>query len=190
QPMPVARPSLPEPSVFRISPLISGTLSSLYFVLTIPLLFLLPASGTRTSAGWLLLGIAIGAMALGAVLSEQVILDSQGIRVAYPRWVPHFFRHGWFLSWREIQGLEPRSTSQGGLVYYLLSSSGQAYLLPMRVAGFTRLVRQVEAYTGIDTEAVRPLAQPWMYLILLLFTLLLFLVDGWFIWVSLTQAQT
>ena len=49
----------------------------------------------------------------------------------------------------------------------------------MRVAGFSRLVKQVEAKTGIDTRDVRPLAQPWMYLILLGLTLLLGLVDLW-----------
>lgn len=37
----------------------------------------------------------------------------------------------------------------------------------MRVAGFAKLVALVEAKTGIDTRDVRPLSQPWMYLILL-----------------------
>jgi hypothetical protein len=49
----------------------------------------------------------------------------------------------------------------------------------MRVAGFAKLVGLVEAKTGIDTRDVRPLSQPWMYLILLLCTLLLLLVDAW-----------
>jgi hypothetical protein len=49
----------------------------------------------------------------------------------------------------------------------------------MRVAGFGKLVRLVEAKTGIDTTDVRPLSQPWMYLILLGCTLLLLLVDAW-----------
>jgi hypothetical protein len=37
----------------------------------------------------------------------------------------------------------------------------------------------VEAQTGIETRDVRPLAQPWMYLILFSFTVLLGLVDLW-----------
>ena len=49
----------------------------------------------------------------------------------------------------------------------------------MRVAGFSRLVKMVEATTGIDTTDVRTLAQPWMYVVLLVFTLLLLLVDAW-----------
>lgn len=49
----------------------------------------------------------------------------------------------------------------------------------MRVAGFARLVNIVQSKTGIDTTDVRPLAQPWMYLILLGFTLLLLLIDAW-----------
>ena len=33
--------------------------------------------------------------------------------------------------------------------------------------------------TGIDTIDIRPLSQPWMYLVLLILTLCLILVDGW-----------
>jgi hypothetical protein len=58
----------------------------------------------------------------------------------------------------------------------------------MRVVGFTRLVKQVEERTGIDTQDIRPLAQPWMYLILLVFTLLLLLMDGWTIYTALTNS--
>ncbi len=47
----------------------------------------------------------------------------------------------------------------------------------MRVVGFARLVRIVQEKTGINTTDVYPLAQPWMYLILLMFTLLMFLFE-------------
>jgi hypothetical protein len=126
-------------------------------------------------------------MALFAALTERVILTEQGIQVAYPGWVPRVFRKGWFLEWKDITALKPRSTGQGGLVYYFLSTSGEAFLLPMRVAGFARLVRHVQEKTGIDTTDVRPLSQPWMYFILLVFTLLLLLIDGWTIWTALGQ---
>ena len=102
-----------------------------------------------------------------------------GVGVAYGEWFGGIFRKGWSLPWREVKALKPRSTGQGGLVYYFLSHSGEGYLLPMRVAGFAKLVSLVEAKTGIDTRDVRPLSQPWMYLILLLCTLLLLLVDAW-----------
>ena len=125
------------------------------------------------------LGIGLGAMALYAALCERVVLDDRTISVTYPNWVPRFFRKDWSLSWSDIKELKPRTTGQGGLVYYFLSNDGKGYLLPMRVAGFTRLVNEVQAKTGIDTKDVKPLAQPWMYLILLGFTLLLLLVDGW-----------
>lgn len=185
-------PVLPESgpqgqSVFRISPLIWVTLWCLYLALTIPLPFMANITAGGVSAKWLLPAIALGGIALHAALSERVILDAEGIRVSYPTWVPTFFRRGWHISWSDIQDLKPRSTSQGGLVYYLLSASGQAYLLPMRVVGFARLVRQVQAKTGIDTTVVRPLAQPWMYSTLLLFTLMLGLADAWVIVTALTQ---
>ena len=56
----------------------------------------------------------------------------------------------------------------------------------MRIAGFARLVNIVQAKTGIDTSNVYPLAQPWMYMILFVLTLLLLLVDGWTITNALT----
>jgi hypothetical protein len=124
-------------------------------------------------------GISIGFVALYAALSERVIIDDRGIQVTYPLWVPKWFRGGWSLSWSEIEELKPRTTGQGGLVYYFLSQEGKAYLLPMRVTGFAKLVREVQAKTGIDTTDVIPLSQPWMYLILLVFTVLLLLVDAW-----------
>lgn len=176
------------PSVFRISPLIRITLLSLHVALTIPLPFLAQASSAPVPPLLLWLGIALGAVALGGALSERVILDEEQIQVSYPLWVRCFFRRGWCLKWAEIKDLKLRTTGQGGLVYYFVSqSSEKAYLLPMRVAGFARLVRLVEDKTSIDTSDVRPLAQPWMYLILLVFTLLLLLVDGWTIKTAVNQ---
>lgn len=172
-------PVLQEPAVFRISPLIRITLLSLYISLTIPLPFLSEKVDAPVPPALLWFGLGVGGFALSAALSERVILDQQGIQVTYPKWVPSLFRKGWFLAWTEIQALKPRTTGQGGLVYYFLSHSGQGYLLPMRVAGFAKLVHLVEAKTGLDTTDIRPLSQPWMYLTLLLLTLLLLLIDAW-----------
>lgn len=177
-----------HPLVFHLSPLIRITLLSLYVALTVPLPFLAQVSLAPISPILLWVGIGLGAIALSGALSERVIVDEEKIQVAYPRWVPQFFRKGWSLPWAQVKELKMRTTGQGGLVYYFTSqSSEKAYLLPMRVVGFSRLVKLVERHTGIDTTDVRPLAQPWMYLILLGFTLLLLLVDGWTIWTVLTQ---
>ena len=168
-----------EPGVFRLSPLIRITLLSLYTALTIPLPFLSEVTKAPVPPAALWAAIVVGAVGLYGVLSERVILSEEGIEVTYPNWFPRFFRKGWSLPWTEVKALKPRSTGQGGLVYYFLSHSGEGYLLPMRVAGFAKLVGLVQAKTGIDTRDVRPLSQPWMYLILLLCTLLLLLVDAW-----------
>lgn len=166
-------------SIFRLSPLIRITLLTLYISLTVPLPFLAEVTKAPTSPTLLWIGIAIGFVGLYAVLTERVIINDQEIKVTYPVWVPRFFRKGWSLSWSDVKSLKPRTTGQGGLVYYFLSQDGKAYLLPMRVAGFNRLVNFVQAKTGIDTTDVRPLAQPWMYVILFFCTLLLLLVDAW-----------
>ncbi|QLE54762.1 hypothetical protein [Nostoc sp. TCL26-01] len=173
-------------SIFRLSPLIRITLLSLYVALTVPLPFLAEVTNAPTPPALLWVGIGVGLVGLYAVLTERVVVDDEGIQVTYPVWVPRFFRKGWSLPWVEVKQIKPRSTGQGGLVYYFLSQDGKAYLLPMRVAGFARLVNIVQAKTGIDTTDVRPLAQPWMYLILLGFTFLLLLVDGWTIATALS----
>ena len=175
-----------EVRFFRLSPLIRITLLGLYIALTLPLPILADVTQAPVPPVVLGIGLVVGAIALYGALSERVIVDDEGIQVSYPQWVPSFFRRGWSLAWSEIQALKPRTTGQGGLVYYFLSHAGQAYLLPMRVAGFAELVRRVEAKTGIDTRDVRPLAQPWMYLILLSFTGLLLLIDGWVLWTAST----
>lgn len=168
-----------EPALFRLSPLIRITLLSLYVALTIPLPFLSEVTKAPVPPAALWVAIAIGAVGLYGVLCERVIVSEEGIQVTYPNWFPRLFRKGWSLPWTEVKALKPRSTGQGGLVYYFLSHSGEGYLLPMRVAGFGKLVGLVELKTGIDTRDVRPLSQPWMYLILLGCTLLLLLVDAW-----------
>ncbi|MGA1622321.1 MAG: hypothetical protein ACO36E_06285 [Synechocystis sp.] len=173
---PECSPSSPTPSaIFRLSPLIKITLINLYLALTIPLPILAVISqGQRLFAGVLTVALAIGLLALVAALSEQVVLTDQQIQVRYPQWVPTFFRTGWQLPWTEISELKCRTTGQGGLVYYFVTPQrDRAYLLPMRVSGFNRLTQLVNFYTGLDTDSVRPLSQPWMYFVLLGFTVVL-----------------
>jgi hypothetical protein len=170
-----------QPQTYRISPLIWITLLGLYLTLMVPLPLLAKTTAAPVAPGWLIAGIVFGGVVLLATLSEQVHLDQTGLAVRYPGWVPGWFRRGWALSWSDVQELKPRSTSQGGLVYYLVSTSGQAFLVPTRVVGFARMVQQIQQQTGIDTSCVRPLAQPWMYGILLGFTLLMGLMDTWVI---------
>ena len=172
---------------FPISPLIRGTLLALYGALMAPLPVLAQVSDAPVSPGLLTVGIGLGGLGLYAALAQKVMTDGQGIQVRYPLWSRWLLRGGWSLNWDDIVALKPRTTGQGGLVYYFVSRDQRAYLLPMRIAGFARLVNQVQAQTGIDTEDVKPLAQPWMYAILLVFTLLLGLVD---IWTIIAAIQT
>ena len=175
------------PQVFHISPLIRLTLLLLYLALMGPLPFLAQATQAAVSPAWLTAGIVLGAWGIYGALGQRVEVNSERIQVTYPTWIRWLFRGGWQLPWAEVRSLKPRSTGQGGIVYYFVGADQQAYLLPMRVAGFARLVGLVETYTNIDTQDVRPLAQPWMYFILLGFTLLLLLVDAWTISTALSM---
>lgn len=171
---------LPDSDSFNISPLIKLTLLSFYTALVVPLPFLAAATNAAIAPIWLWVGFAVGGAALFGGLSERVEVDADGIAVTYPVWVRALGRKGWSLQWQDITALKPRSTGQGGIVYYFLhQAQDRAYLLPVRVVGFARLVRYVQAKTNIDTRDVKPLAQPWMYLILLGLTALLLLVDVW-----------
>jgi hypothetical protein len=177
------------PDQFPISPLIRVTLMALYLTLMAPLPVLAQVSKAPVSPGWLGMGIVLGALGLYAALAQRVQTSEQGIDVTYPRWARWLYRGGWSLAWHDIAALKPRSTGQGGLVYYFVTNDQKAYLLPMRIAGFARLVRQVQGQTGIDTEDVKPLAQPWMYAVLLGFTVLLGAVDVWTITTALAQGM-
>lgn len=180
----------PLPRIFRVSPLIRATLLLLYVALTLPLPALSSVTDAPVSAKALQVGILAGGIVLYGGLSERVCVDQVGIQVRYPRWISWLLRRKWQLNWREIAALKPRTTGQGGLVYYFTSRDReQAYLLPMRIAGFAELLRYVEANTQIDTQDVKPLAQPWMYLILLVFSLLLLLVDVWTLWTAAHFAE-
>jgi hypothetical protein len=180
------------PSVFKISPLVRVALWSLYVALMLPLPFLarLHAEGQPLQDSILWLGFALvsGGILLQMVLSEQVHVNDTGIAVCYPWWVPMILRRGWSLDWVEIEDFKARSTGQGGLVYYLVSKNRSGFLLPMRIVGFTRMLRLIQLKTGIDTQDVKPLAQPWMYLMVLGVAGLLAIADLWVIWTVLTHS--
>jgi hypothetical protein len=172
--------------VFYISPIIRIALSLLYISLTIPLPFLAEFTHASVSPNLIWVGMALGFMALQGALSQRVVVDDRSIRVNYPGWVPSFFTKGWLLDWNDVKELKMRTTGQGGMVYYFTNQIGQGFLLPMRVAGFNKLVQLVQQYTSIDTSDVRPLAQPWMYFALLVLTGFLLLVDAWTIWTAIS----
>lgn len=180
--------------VFPIAPFIRLTLLLLYIALMGPLPFLAQATQAPVSPLWLTVGIALGWIGLYGALGQRVMVDDQAIEVTYPGWIRWLFRGGWRLPWDQAQALKPRSTGQGGIVYYFVGidpagETQRAYLLPMRVAGFARLVGLVERYTDLDIQDVKPLAQPWMYGLLLLFTLFLLWIDLWTISTALSLAN-
>ena len=171
---------------FYISPLIRITLSLLYISLTIPLPFLATFTHAEVPAWLLWVGIGLGFVALQGGLSQRVVVDDLSIQVNYPIWVPSFLVKSWMLAWSDVKELKMRTTGQGGLVYYFINHNSEGFLLPMRIAGFDRLLKLVRQYTAIDTTDIYPLSQPWMYFALLVLTGFLLLTDTWTIWTAMS----
>jgi hypothetical protein len=121
---------------FRISILIKLTLGLLLIALTLPLPFLAVYTHDDLQLGLTLVGMVGGMVLLYLSLDDRVIVDEQGIKLVSS--LP--LKRGWYLRWDEISALKPKTTGQGGLVYYFLTKSGSAYLLPMRVAGFIAIL--------------------------------------------------
>ena len=157
------------PRRYPMAPLIRFTLIGLYLALVLPLPALAPPE-LRTGLG---LALPLGLLLLLAATSEQVSLDATGLAVGHPRWCAWLLRRGWRLDWREITGLTPVATSQGGRVWYVRRASaaganppGQAYLLPQRVQHLEELLEQLQARTGLDTSAIGRISPPWTYQLL------------------------
>ncbi|MGD1908511.1 MAG: hypothetical protein ACFB0C_21355 [Leptolyngbyaceae cyanobacterium] len=176
--------TLSAPQTFAIAPLIRITLLTLYVALTLPLPFLADATVAPVPSTFLWVGITLGGIGLYGGLSERVQVDADGIQVGYPVWINWLLRRGWTLPWQRVTALKPRSTGQGGRGYYFVGDDQQDYLLPMRVSGFAQLTRYIQVHTDIDMRDVKPLAQPWMYFILLICATLLLAVDGWVLWTA------
>jgi hypothetical protein len=151
--------SAPNAENFPIAPLIRFTLLTLYLALVLPLPLLAPA-GLRA---WLWLAVPLGLLLVAAMLSEQVSLDAQGIRVGHPPWCSWLLRRGWQLRWEEIRGLVPVRTSQGGTVYYVKGPERCSYLLPQRVARFPDFLARFELARGLPTAEIGRLTPPWTY---------------------------
>ncbi|MEN9201970.1 MAG: hypothetical protein Q6K80_09130 [Thermostichus sp. DG_1_6_bins_120] len=163
---------------FPLSPLIRYAIQALYWALVLPLPLFLWRQADPVWLGSLLLLLLLGWGLLLGSLSQQVHVDEQGMRATYPAWVPAFLRQEWQIRWSEVERIEPRSTSQGGMVYYLVTGAGDQVLLPMRVADFKQLLAEVQHHTGLSVGGLRPYVQPWMYGLLGLLALLLLTWDG------------
>ncbi|WP_218079266.1 hypothetical protein [Anthocerotibacter panamensis] len=171
-------------TLFRISPLVRYTLYGLLLALVLPLPFLLVHQGATQWLPVTLLGVSLGWGVLVGLMSQRVAVDGSGVRVEYALWVPGRLVRGWQLPWEDLAHIQTRATGQGGQVHYLVNYRGDRFLLPMRIAGFARLLRLIEERTGLDLTPIKPLAQPWMYLTLLFFVVMLLLVDVWVIAVA------
>jgi hypothetical protein len=175
------------PEIFRISPLVRYTLYGLLLSLLLPLPFLMVYQHQTEQLPIAIVGVFAGWLALVGLLSQYVQVDEQGVQVQYAAWVPKLLVKGWALTWPEVKAIHSRPTSQGGRAHYFVSQAGNAYLLPMRIAGFAQFLRSVETYADLDTSKIKPLAQPWMYLILLGCVVLLLLVDLPIVLIAMTK---
>ncbi len=147
---------------YPMAPLIRFTLISLYLALVLPLPLLAPPE-LQT---WLWAALPLGLVAILALVSEQVELTGEGIRVGHPSWCAWLLRRGWQLNWDAITGLTPVATSQGGRVFYVRTADGSAYLLPQRVQAFEDFLSRFSQASGLDTSSIGRISPPWTYQLL------------------------
>ena len=149
-------------ATYPMAPLIRFTLISLYLALVLPLPVLAPPN----LQPWLWAALPLGLALILALVSEQVELSGDGIRVGHPSWCSWLLRRGWQLRWDQITALTPVATSQGGRVFYVRTEDRSAYLLPQRVQAFEDFLCRFSRYTGLDTSAIGRISPPWTYQLL------------------------
>ena len=174
-------------SIYRMAPLIRGTLVLLYLVLVLPLAPLAPPSLKPL----LLVALPLGLLLVLAISSEQVVLNDDGIAVGHPLWCRWLVRRGWQLPWREIRSITPVATSQGGRVFYLRAADGSAWLLPQRVERFDDFLERFAGHSGLDTTAIGRISPPWTYRLLAILCALMLsaeLILGLWLWHQGTAA--
>ena len=95
---------------FQLSPLIRGTLITVYLALVLPL----PALAPESLRLWLLAAVPFGLLVVLAMLSEQVTVTNSGITVGHPSWCSWLLRRGWSLNWTEMKALVPVGRVKAG----------------------------------------------------------------------------
>jgi hypothetical protein len=166
---------------YPMAPLIRFTLISLYLALVLPLPLLAPPE-LQT---WLWAALPLGLVVILALVSKQVELTGEGIRVGHPSWCAWLLRRGWQLNWDAITGLTPVATSQGGRVFYVRTADGSAYLLPQRVQAFEDFLSRFSQASGLDTSSIGRISPPWTYQLLAVLCGLL--LGGEIAWIVLNQ---
>jgi hypothetical protein len=151
-----------DPATYPMAPLIRFTLISLYLALVLPLPVLAPPN----LQPWLWAALPLGLALILALVSEQVELSANGIRVGHPSWCSWLLRRGWQLRWDQITALTPVATSQGGRVFYVRTEDRSAYLLPQRVEAFEDFLSRFSQHTGLDTSSIGRISPPWTYQLL------------------------
>ena len=159
---------------FQLSPLIRGTLITVYLALVLPL----PALAPESLRLWLLAAVPFGLVVVLAMLSEQVTVSNSGITVGHPSWCNWLLRRGWSLNWDEMKALVPVGTSQGGKVFYITTHDQGQRLLPQRLEHFDRFLELIESRSALRTTGVGRLTPPWTYQLLAVLAALMLIGEG------------
>jgi len=159
---------------FQLSPLIRGTLITVYLALVLPL----PALAPESLRLWLLAAVPLGLLVVLAMLSEQVTVTNSGITVGHPSWCGWLLRRGWSLNWTEMKALVPVGTSQGGKVFYITTHDHSQRLLPQRLEHFDRFLNLIQSKSSLRTTGVGRLTPPWTYQLLAFLAALMLVGEG------------
>ena len=159
---------------FQLSPLIRGTLITVYLALVLPL----PALAPESLRLWMFAAVPLGLLVVLAMLSEQVTVSNSGITVGHPSWCSWLLRRGWSLNWTDMKALVPVGTSQGGKVFYITTHDQGQRLLPQRLERFDRFLSLIQSQGSLRTTGVGRLTPPWTYQLLAVLAALMLVGEG------------
>ena len=159
---------------FQLSPLIRGTLITVYLALVLPL----PALAPESLRLWLLAAVPFGLLVVLAMLSEQVTVTNSGITVGHPSWCSWLLRRGWSVKWAEMKALVPVGTRQGGKGFYITTHAPSHRLLPQRLEHFDRFLNLIQSKSSLRTTGVGRLTPPWTYQLLAFLAALMLVGEG------------
>ena len=141
---------------------VKSSLISLYLALTIPIPFISMDKLKIVSIFAFVLGLSL----IINITSDYVEICNDKILYKTSLTSRYFGKHNWEIFWKDIKSIKSLPTSQGSSVYYLITRTGDSYLLPQRLENFERFLFIFSRETSIEVKDISYISPLWTYKLL------------------------